>query len=150
MKIYCPELTRERSIKTFLNQYFDKNSPSTYHADGSLDCKAGKNRSVEALYYLVKTEYPSVSFRKFIKVLSELAVERKSCILSCYQVGKYTFYRGGPAENYNPFFMENPLVRKFNRVGLFFNDDYKNGESPNYKIFGKYTNYDLYKIITND
>lgn len=151
-KIYCPEITRKRNIKEFLNEYFEKNCPATIYEDGTLDCGSGKHRSIESLYYLTKTEYPSISFKRFIKVISKLAVERKACIFPCAHINKMTFFRKGDAHSFNfSFRNDNDFVRnKYTEVGIYHNSPSPIGEYKDIKALGKYTNYDLFKIVTND
>lgn len=149
-KIYCPEITRKRNIKEFLNEYFEKSCPATIYEDGTLDCRPHKHRSIDSLYYLTKTQYPSISFKRFIKVISELAVERKACILPCTSVDKITFFREDGANALNFSFRNNPIRDEYTKRGIYYNSTLSTGEYMGIKVLNKYTNYDLFKIVTND
>jgi hypothetical protein len=142
MKLYCPDLSRKYSIKEYLNDYFEKACPETYDENNELECEENKHRSIEALYYLSKTEYPSLSFKKFMKIISQLAVIRKTCIMPCMDVHKYTFYRKESANTLN---IGSDSI-KYSKIGLFHT---KFKSDSDFKVFGKYLNEDLYKIITN-
>ena len=149
-KIYCPKITRKRNIKEFLNEYFEKNCPATFYEDGTLDCRPYKHRSIDSLYYLTKTQYPSISFKRFIKVISELAVERKACILPCTLADKITFFRKNGANAFNFSFGNNPIRDEYTKRGIYYDSTLSTGEYMRIKVLNKYTNYDLLKIVTND
>jgi hypothetical protein len=97
MKLYCKEINRKRTVKEYIFEYLEKCSPATYTESGLLQCNKGKNRSVEDLYYIVKTTYPSIYFKKYINYLYKVLKENKfAMILYCDDIDKVTIYKIKP------------------------------------------------------
>lgn len=121
VEIYCKELERKSSAKAFLNEYFSKHRPATfYKKNNQIQCVHGKNRSIEDLFNLVRTEYPSISFKRFIKILYENMQSLKNyVILFCPDIQKVVLYKSkDPDLWWRTFELKIPM-RDYNRIKKF-------------------------------
>lgn len=89
-KIYCKKVKRQRTIKEFFKKYYNLNNPATYYVDTDiLECGGSKNRSISALYNLIKSYYPSTSFKKAIRIMNDVCVKQDNgVVFPCADIGK--------------------------------------------------------------
>lgn len=81
MKIFVEKSINFDSLYDLLSWYFDNDCPKTYYEDGSLQCDAHKNRSIDALIDLSRTYFPEVSNVEVIKTLQKLHKENINNII---------------------------------------------------------------------
>lgn len=134
-KLYC-HLPKKDTWQEYIISYLEDDCPSTFNEDKTLQCISGKTRSLESLYRLAIGLYDDVDFEEFVRFMSDLAVEWNAAILSCNTAKNVTFHRGDSAEAFN---WNKP---EWSELGLV--------PSDSYKIFGKYSTYDLFNIITRE
>lgn len=95
VKIYCKKVNRKVSAKEYLKEYIALGNPETYYrSNDEIQCLEGKHRSLEDLFNLVRTEYKSISFEKFIKILYDIISDKRFVILFCPDIRKVVLYKG--------------------------------------------------------
>ena len=78
-----------RTVKAFIKSYLDNNAPATYHEDGKIQCEKGRNRSFGDIYYIVKSNFPSITKKKLAYYLLMILKDSpKNEILVCPTIGK--------------------------------------------------------------
>ncbi len=104
MKIYIEDKIKkgERISTYILRLYATKWSfPATYSNEDCTEeeCPKGKSRSVEALYYIMKTQRPKLKKKHFLKQLRYVTNKKGFFILGCHNIKKSVVYdwRGNPS-----------------------------------------------------
>ena len=105
MKLYLKSQHRKQPrepILNFLRRYFKTFSLATYHDQECMNpqCSRGKNRSIDEMLMIVKTEYPksknSDIYKAFKKLLLEHEAksgEAKLSLLYCKDIDKWVFMK---------------------------------------------------------
>ena len=105
MKLYVNSQHRKQPrepILSFLERYFKGLTKKTYHDEQctQLQCSSGKNRSIDEMLLIVKTEYPKSknsdiykAFKKLL-LLEELKYQgSRLALLYCKDINKWVFMR---------------------------------------------------------
>lgn len=105
MKLYVESQHRKKPrepILSFLQRYFKNLTKKTYHDEQctQLQCNSGKNRSLDEILTIIKTEYPKSknsdiykAFKKFL-LLEELKQQGiRMSLLYCCDINKWVFMR---------------------------------------------------------
>ena len=139
MKIYLKNYKKKRglSVASFLEELFHKeySFPTTYHDKEctKIQCSRGKNRSIDDVMCLIKTYYPSKTykhifeqFRIYLEKVNDVNDdEYLNALILCYDIGKWVF-------GYS-----------WSNTDKLFCGDYRNSSENTDEGLGKYT-YDLF------
>jgi hypothetical protein len=155
MKLYLNPINRKKPkepIYNFIKRYFELGSKSTYYDKecNNLHCSRGKNRSIDDMLNIVKTEYPKSSnkaiykaFKKFL-LFEEQKQQTKKVFIFCKDVEKWVFFTYVPDYNIRFLWNYGDSINKRDKKG-------KGKETFNSFLIGKlgFTKKELKKENTN-
>jgi hypothetical protein len=105
MKLYLKSQHRKKPrepILNFLKRYFKNLTLSTFLDEqcDNLQCSTGKNRSIDEMLIIVKTEYPKSKNSDIYKAFRKLLLENESkngtgklSLLYCKDINKWVFMK---------------------------------------------------------
>ena len=103
MKLYVELQHRKKPrepILNFLQRYFKGLTKKTYHDEQctQLQCNTGKNRSIDEMLIIVKTEYPKSKNSDIYKAFKKLLIQKslktfdiELVLLYCKDIDKWVF-----------------------------------------------------------
>ena len=97
MKLYLESQHRKKPrepILSFLERYFKNLTKGTYFDEPctQLQCSSGKNRSIDEMLLIVKTEYPKSKNSDIYKAFRKLLLQNKQLVLVyCCDIDKWVF-----------------------------------------------------------
>lgn len=86
MKIICPSLNHIEDIDEFLEK-FCKEFPETNYEDGTIQCEAGRRRSVDDLYEIVSEKF-NIEYNDFLFKLNDALIRIHKGLMYCPDIGK--------------------------------------------------------------
>jgi len=118
MKIYTQiKKSNKDTIQDFIIKFYstDYNTPTTYSNKSctTIECDNGRNRSLDALFYICKTKFSNLTELRFCKEIKKFMHNSKKgekfAMLFCTHINGWVVYSiGGAIVVYN-----NPLVYNF-------------------------------------
>ena len=114
LKPYTGAVIKFNDIKSYIENYFDKNQPRTITKSGTIQCKARRRRSVLDIYYLTKAKFSEVTLSEVAFIMLNLVCKPKlvedSFLVAtyCSTVQKFVFFKSSYPSWYKIFkFTEN-------------------------------------------
>ena len=101
MKIYTKiKKGNKDTIQDFIIKFYnnDYNTPTTYHTKSctAIECDAGRNRSLDALFYICKTKFSNLTELRFCKEIKKFMHNSKKgdkfAMLFCPEVNGWVVY----------------------------------------------------------
>jgi hypothetical protein len=147
IKIYCNFDKRPKTVRELLQMFFGNNnvrSLQTYHDKEctKTQCVKNKIRSIEETYFLCKTYFPNVTFKKvFYEMMSYDFNNNKLYFSYCYTIKKATVF---PYHNaYSGLNLMNSLLHLLKKYNVI--DNSINSLDKAKEIVGKETKNYLIK-----